>query len=93
MRKTENRLRILLIDDNIIDRQDITEIFRNTNSRFLIIATESQEDFELHLKARDFDVAISETSSHGYPDLQVLQMLKQQAPEMPVLIYSRNTSV
>jgi len=93
MRKTENRLRILLIDDNIIDRQDITEIFRNTNSRFLIIATESQEDFELHLKARDFDVAISETNSHGYPDLQVLQMLKQQAPEMPVLIYSRNTSV
>jgi PAS domain S-box-containing protein len=45
------------------------------------------------VKARDFDVAISETNSFGYPDLHVLHMVKQQAPEIPVLIYSRNTSV
>jgi hypothetical protein len=40
MRKTENRLRILLIDDNTIDRQHITETFRNTNSGFFTLAAE-----------------------------------------------------
>ncbi len=93
MRKTENKLRILLIDDNTTDRQYIINTIQNTEHGFVTLVANSQEDFELHLKARDFDVAISETNSFGYADLQVLLMLKQQAPEIPVLIYSRNTSV
>lgn len=93
MRKTENRLRILLIDDNTTDRQLIIKTIQNTEHGFVTLAANSQKDFELHLKSCDFDVAISETNSFGYPELRVLQMLKQQAPEIPVLIYSRNTSV
>jgi len=93
MRKTETSLRILLTDSDTVIQQQITQAFRRTDSSIKTLAASTRADFEFHLKTLDFDIAIIETSTYGYADLLVLRMIKEQAPDIPVLIYSSNTSV
>lgn len=93
MSKTENNIRVLLIDDNSIDRQLFDETLRKAKIRFITLIAGSLPELDVHLTNQDFDLIISEAAVHGYADLEVLQLVKAKVPDIPVLIFTRNTSV
>jgi PAS domain S-box-containing protein len=81
-----NPIRILYVDDNLHDRQLVRDSFRAEAGRFEIIEADSREIFEQHLELVDFDMVLSDFNILGFDGLQVLQMVKDKNPEMPVVI-------
>ena len=80
------KIRILHIDDNLLDRQIIKNVLQKEPGEFEVIETESRPEFELHLNKSDFDLILSEINIPGLEGLNVLQIVKEKKPEIPVII-------
>lgn len=84
--KVENKIRILHIDDNLFDRKLIWDALVKDDGRFEILEADSREKFEQHLRGQDFDLVLSDFDILGFDGLQVLQLVKEKNPDIPVII-------
>lgn len=80
------KIRILHIDDNLLDRQIIKNVLQKNPGEFEVIETESRPEFELHLSKSDFDLILSEFNIPGLEGLNVLQIVKEKKSEIPLII-------
>jgi len=82
----EKKIRVLHIDDNIHDRQLIKDVLQKEHGGFYIVEADSREKFEQHLAEGNFDLVLSDFNILGFDGLQVLQIVKEKCPHVPVII-------
>ncbi len=81
-------IRILIADDHPIFRVGLKKIIEVTAD--MVVADEACDGWEAHAKVcqTSFDVVVLDISLPGKSGLEVLKQLKQDRPELPVLILS-----
>ena len=82
MRKTK----ILIADDHAIVREGLKQIISETSD--MVVADEAIDGHEVLSKAlkNDYDVVVLDITMPGRSGLDVLKELKNQRPELPVLV-------
>jgi two-component system, NarL family, invasion response regulator UvrY len=81
-------VKILVVDDHAIVREGLKQIVADTSGLAVTgEAANEQETLEL-LRKHDFDVVLLDIAMTGRGGLEVLKQIKQEKPELPVLILS-----
>jgi two-component system, NarL family, invasion response regulator UvrY len=81
-------IKILVVDDHAIVREGLKQIVADTSGLAVTgEAASEQETLEL-LRKHDFDVVLLDIAMTGRGGLEVLKQIKQEKPELPVLILS-----
>ena len=82
-----NSLKILFIEDNLADADWIGEILREEKLVGLTLKHTNRVKEGLHLLAQDyFDVVLLDLSLRALQGIDTLAMVKQQAPEVPIIV-------
>ncbi|MCK9379755.1 MAG: response regulator transcription factor [Sulfuritalea sp.] len=81
-------IRVLLVDDHAIIRDGIKQILADTGD--LVVAGEAASGTEaLNLVAeQDWDLVILDISMPGKSGLEVLKLIRQKKPGLPILIFT-----
>ena len=82
----KTKVRVLHIDDNVHDRILVKDALLKESDHFVVIEADNRQKFEEHLSKGDFDLVLSDFNILGFDGLQVLQIVKEKDPEMPVII-------
>ncbi|HLO59235.1 MAG TPA: PAS domain S-box protein [Bacteroidales bacterium] len=82
----EDKIRILYVDDNMHDRKLVRDLLINHHSVFEVKEAESREKFIKYLNEEIFDLVLSDFNIRGFEGLQVIEMVKQTDPNLPVII-------
>ena len=82
------KLRVLLADDHAIIRDGLKQILADTDD--LIVAGEAANGVETMQRVREepWDVLVLDISMPGRGGLELLRMIKDECPELPILILS-----
>ncbi len=81
-----NKIRILHVDDNQLDRQLVKDALLKEHDLFEIMEADNREKFEKYLSQKNFDLVLSDFNILGFDGLQVLQKVKEKNPDLPVII-------
>jgi len=81
-----DKIRILHIDDSAHDRLLVKDALEKQSNDFVLVGVDSREKFEKHLFESDFDLVLSDFNILGFDGLQVLKIVKDKNPDMPVII-------
>ncbi|MBI5539755.1 MAG: response regulator [Bacteroidia bacterium] len=82
----KTKIRILHIDDNIHDRMLIRDALQKEHDEFDLAEADSREIFEKYITKNNFDLVLSDFNILGFDGLQVLQVVKEINPDLPVII-------
>lgn len=83
-----NKYRVLLADDHAIIRDGLKQILADTDD--LAVAGEAANGIELMQQVRehDWDVLVLDISMPGRSGLELIHMIKDEKPELPILVFS-----
>lgn len=79
-------IRVLHIDDNLHDRQLVKDAVMKESDGFEIVEVDNRSKFEKHLAENDFDLVLSDFNILGFDGFQVIKLVKEKNPEIPVII-------
>jgi PAS domain S-box-containing protein len=82
----QNPIRILYIDDYDLDRALIRDALSSAGQEFHLIETKNKEEFFSRLADEEVDLVLSDFNILGFTGLEVLDIIKNQQPELPVII-------
>jgi hypothetical protein len=82
----KNKIKILHVDDNSLDRQLVKDALCKEHDAYELIEADSREKFEKHLAENDFDLILSDFNILGFDGLQVLKIVQEKDPSIPVII-------
>ena len=82
----KKKIRVLHIDDNLHNRKLVKDALLTESGLFEVVEADNREKFITHLDEKDFDVILSDFNILGFDGLQVLQMVKEKHPNIPVII-------
>lgn len=82
------KLRVLLADDHAIIRDGLKQILADTDD--LVAAGEASNGIETMQRIRDedWDVLVLDISMPGRGGLELIRMVKDECPELPILVLS-----
>jgi DNA-binding NarL/FixJ family response regulator len=82
------KFRVLLADDHAIIRDGLKQILADTDD--LIVAGEAGNGLEAmrQIREKDWDVLVLDISMPGRNGLDLIHMIKDEKPELPILILS-----
>ena len=82
------KLEVLLADDHAIIRDGLKQILADTED--LVVSGEAANGLEVMQKVRekDWDVLVLDISMPGRSGLELIHMIKDEKPELPILILS-----
>jgi DNA-binding NarL/FixJ family response regulator len=82
------KLKVLLADDHAIIRDGLKQILADTED--LIAAGEAANGLEVmqQVREKDWDVLVLDISMPGRSGLELIRMIKDEKPELPILILS-----
>lgn len=80
--------RILLLEDNSVDRQLMEEMLKNNGSAYQILHAETKEEFQSALETKKFDLVLSDFSLPFFSGIAALALVKQVRPETPFIFVS-----
>lgn len=83
MKKT---IKILHVDDSYLDRILVRDILSQESSDFVIKEAETRDKFESLIAEQEFDIILSDFNILGFDGLQVLEIVKNINPNLPVII-------
>lgn len=78
--------KILYIDDNPMDKALVRDALEREHSGFELIEAANRQEFEKLLSEQKFDLVLSDFNILGYEGLQVIDFIKANYPEIPVII-------
>jgi signal transduction histidine kinase len=84
----ELKLRILVLEDNLQDRELIRSQLENENIECELIFTNGRADFEAAIDQGGFDLILSDYSLPQYDGLLALRLLRQKQPDLPFILIS-----
>jgi PAS domain S-box-containing protein len=82
----DGKIRILHVDDNVHDRKLVRDVLEKENRGFEIIEADRRDKFIKCLKEDKFDLVLSDFNILGFDGLQVIQVVKETDPNLPVII-------
>ena len=82
----EHTIRVLLIDDNLTDRELIKDALLQESSGFRITEAKTKEEFFNALKAGLYDVVLSDFNILGFEGIETIEAVKSIDPDLPVII-------
>jgi len=82
----KTKIKILHVDDNIHDRILVKDALLREHDGFEITEADNREKFEKLLEKGKFDLVLSDFNILGFDGLQVLEMVKEKQPDLPVII-------
>jgi len=82
------KIRVLLADDHAIIRDGLKQILADTDD--LAVAGEAANGLELmqQVREKDWDVLVLDISMPGRSGLELIHMIKDEKPELPILVLS-----
>ena len=82
------KFRVLLADDHAIIRDGIKQILANTDD--LVVAGEAANGLEVmqQVREKDWAVLVLDISMPGRSGLELIHMLKDEKPQLPILVFS-----
>lgn len=82
------KIRVLLADDHAIIRDGLKQILADTAD--LVVAGEAANGLELmqQVREKDWDVLVLDISMPGRSGLELIHMIKDEKPELPILVLS-----
>ena len=82
------KFQVLLADDHAIIRDGLKQILADTED--LVVAGEAANGLEVMQKIRekDLDIVVLDISMPGRSGLELIHMIKDEKPELPILILS-----
>jgi PAS domain S-box-containing protein len=81
-------IRLLHLEDDPLDAERLRLRLQADHPACEIVWVRGKEDFESSLQAQAFDVVICNYELPGYSGLQALRHVREQQPELPVIISS-----
>ena len=83
-----DKLRILLADDHTIIRDGLKQILADTED--LVVAGEAANGLEVMQKVRegDWNLLVLDISMPGRNGLELIRLIKEEKPELPILVLS-----
>jgi len=79
-------MRILYVEDNPLDRELVRDALEKEHGGFEITEASSQHEFEKCLSSNDYDVILSDFNILGFEGLQVIDKVKAEDPDLPVIV-------
>ena len=82
------KLKVLLADDHAIIRDGLKQILADTAD--LVVAGEAANGIELmqQVRGKDWDVLVLDISMPGRSGLELIHMIKNEKPDLPILVFS-----
>lgn len=82
------KLKVLLADDHAIIRDGVKQILADTDD--LVAAGEAANGLEVmqQVREKEWDVLVLDISMPGRSGLELIRMIKDEKPELPILILS-----
>ncbi|HEX9015092.1 MAG TPA: response regulator, partial [Chloroflexota bacterium] len=79
-------VRILYVDDSLFDRELVRDSLVLEHGGFLVVEASSRGEFESLLASESFDLVLSDFHVRGFGGLDVIEMVRQRDPNIPVII-------
>jgi PAS domain S-box-containing protein len=79
-------IRILYIEDNLHDRDLVCTVLAQKMDTFAVTVLEDHHEFDAHLVTDNYDLVLSEHTVLGYDALQIIDVVRAYAPDIPVVI-------
>ena len=80
------RIRVLYVDDYALDRELVRDALTDEQSKFDLIEAASREDFLERLPEGKHDIVLSDFNILGFEGLDVIDAVRRQTPDVPVII-------
>jgi len=80
------KIRILHIDDNALDRQLVRDALMRESDTYEVISVDNRILLEKALSEENFDLVLTDFDILGFSGLQVLQIVKDKKPDVPVIL-------
>jgi len=84
--KVENTINILYIDDNAFDRELVRDALEKEQTGFRITFAKTQSEFNEKINENEYDIVLSDFNIAGFEGLQVIDVVHQIYPKLPVII-------
>jgi PAS domain S-box-containing protein len=84
-------IKILLIDDNLHNRQVLVDALQPEVIKFSIFQPNSHEKLRSLFK-QQFDLVISEISFYNFDEIQILSLIKEKLQDTPIIFFTANGS-
>ena len=79
-------IKILYIDDNPMDRALVRDSLEREHEGFKLTEAKSQKEFEKQIIKNTFDLVLTDFNILGYEGLQVLDYVRNNFPDIPVIV-------
>lgn len=79
-------VRILYVDDSLFDRELVRDSLVMEHGGFQITEASSRAEFESALAREQFDLVLSDFHVRGFGGLDVIEIVRQRDPNVPVII-------
>lgn len=86
------QIRVLYLDDNPADQDLVKNLLEREVEGFQVKGIASRQALEEALARGDFDVVVSDGNILGYEGLQVLDVVRAQAPAVPLILLTGSGS-
>ncbi len=83
-----NKLKILLVDDHAIVREGLKRILADTQDLEVTGEAASVSEAAALLRAQPFDLVVLDISLPGRNGLELLRIIQDESPKLPVLVLS-----
>ena len=84
-------LRVLIADDHAIVRKGLREILREAAEETVVGEASNGAEALAQVRANQWDVVVLDITMPGQNGLEVLRLLKQSHPDLPVLMLSMHS--
>ncbi|MBW1784689.1 MAG: response regulator, partial [Deltaproteobacteria bacterium] len=79
-------IRILCVEDEAFDRELIRHALEKESEGFVMTEANDRETFESFLTKGDFDVVLTDFNILGFEGLEVIRLVRERCPEVPVIV-------
>ncbi|MCX8032664.1 MAG: response regulator [Thermoleophilia bacterium] len=79
-------IRVLYASDSWQDHEQIRRILTSETSGFTFLGAQDRTNFEDLLCTADFDIVLANASTFGLKELEILGVIKQHCPQIPVVV-------
>lgn len=79
-------IRVLHIDDLAADRELVNDALEREHGGFEVVQAASREELESRLTEGEYDVVLSDFNILDFEGLDVIDLMRERAPDVPVII-------
>jgi PAS domain S-box-containing protein len=79
-------IKIIYIDDSPFDRELVRDALEREQRGFQLTLATTQYEFEDYLKNNEFDLVLSDFNIAGFEGLEVIELVNEYKPNLPVVI-------